>query len=96
MEKIKHLFLPLTRLDHQLDSEFDEAFNDARSRVSTILLPHAHAQGIKQSSVCLASVVITDLEFQASVRAVSCNYHELADIGEKRVSVCFELLNMAR
>lgn len=32
VEKSKHPFLPLTRLDHnQQDSEFDEAFNDARS-----------------------------------------------------------------
>ena len=35
MEKSKHPFLPLTRLDYnQPDPEFDEAFIDTRSRVS--------------------------------------------------------------
>ena len=54
-----------------------------------VLLPSAHAQGVKPS---LSSRKSADLEF--SVRAV-LNYHGLIDIGEKLVSVFIELLNMA-
>ena len=50
--------------------------------------------------VCLSSVVIAVVVTKITRSGVlsicsCCNYHELVDIGEKLVSVHFELLNMA-
>ena len=60
--------------------------------------PRACARGKAISFVCL-SVHRRGRAKTARSRVVgicSCyNYHELVDIGEKLVSVCFELLNMA-
>ena len=62
-------------------------------------LPRAHAQGVKQSIlsvVCLSDVVVTKIaKSQVLGIYACCNYRGLVDIGEKLVSVCFELLNMA-
>ena len=58
-----------------------------------LLLPRAHAQG---SFVCRLSAVVTKIARSRVLYIYACyNYHELVDIGEKLVSVRFELLNMA-
>ena len=60
----------------------------------TLCLPRAHTQGVKQS--VLSVVVIMKIARSGVLSICSyCNYHELADIGEKLVSVRFELLNKA-
>ena len=57
------------------------------------LLPRVHAQGIKQS---VLSVVVTKItRSQVIGICACCNYHESVDLGEKLVTVCFELLDMA-
>ena len=58
-----------------------------------------HAQGVKQSvlSACCLSIVITMKIAKPRVLGICacCNYNESVYIGEKLVSVQFELLNMA-
>ena len=52
-------------------------------------------QGVKQSILSVV-VIVTKIARSGVLSICSCcNYHELVDIGEKLVSVLFELLNMA-
>ena len=62
-----------------------------------IITLRACARGKAIGFVCLSSVVVVTKIARSRVLGicVCCNYHELVDIGEKLVSVCFELLNMA-
>ena len=59
-----------------------------------LLLPCTHVQGVKQS---VLSVVVVMKISRSQILGICacCNYHELVDIGEKLVSVHFQLLNMA-
>ena len=61
------------------------------------LLPLAHTQGVKQSVLSvIVVIVVTKIARSRILRICACcNYHGLVDIGEKLVSVCFELLNIA-
>ena len=67
------------------------------------LLPRPHAQGVKQS-VCppvivvviiIVVVVIVGTKIARSRILGICKHNELVGIGEKLVSVCFKLLDMA-
>ena len=63
----------------------------------TILLPRAHAQGVKQS-VCPSVVVVVGTKIARSrVLGVSacCKHNQSIDIGEKLVYTAFELLKTA-
>ena len=56
----------------------------------------AHVQGVKQSVLSVVVVIVTKIARSRVLGICACcNYYELVDIGEKLVSVCFELLNMA-
>ena len=63
------------------------------------ITPRACARGKAISFVCcLSSVIVVIMKIARSgVLSICscCNYHELVDIGEKLVSVRFEVLNMA-
>ena len=59
-----------------------------------LLLPRVHVQGVKQSVLSVV-VVMKIARSQVLGICACCNYHGLVDIGEKLVSVCFKLLNMA-
>ena len=62
-----------------------------------IVAPSACTRGKTIGFVCLFVVVVVTKIARSRVLGicVCCNYHELVDIGEKLVSVCFKLLNMA-
>ena len=53
-----------------------------------------HVQGVKQS-VCLSVVVTKIARSRVLGIYACCNYNESVDVGEKLVSMRFELQNMA-
>ena len=61
-----------------------------------LLLPSVHAQGVKQSILSVLSVAVTKIARSRVVGICACyNHHQFVDIGEKLVSLCFELVNVA-
>ena len=66
--------------------------------MSLVLLPRAHAQGVKQS-VCMSVVVVVVGTKIARSRVLgicaSCKHNQSVDIGEKLVYTRFELLKKA-
>ena len=63
--------------------------------ISVLLLPRAHAQGVKQS-VCMSVVVGMKIASSGDLGICTCcNNDESVDIGEKLVSARLKLLKMA-
>ena len=63
-----------------------------------LCIPERVSHMINQSISNRSVVVVTKIvRYRSRVLGICacCNYHESVDIGEKLVSVCFELLNMA-
>ena len=70
-------------------------------RDSTVLLPRAHAQGVKQS-VCPSVVVVVVVVVATKIARsrvlgvyACCKHNQSIDIGEKLVSTGFEFLKKA-
>ena len=62
-----------------------------------LITPRACTRGKAIGFVCRLSSVVTTKIARSRVLGICacCNYNESVDIGEKLVSVCFELLNVA-
>ena len=61
------------------------------------LLPHTHAQGVKQL-VCPSVVVVVGTKIaicEVLHICACCNHNKLVEIGEKLVSTCFKWLIIA-
>ena len=68
---------------------------NAKNELSAVVTPCACAR-VKLLILSVLSVIVTKIARSRVLGICACyNYHKLVDIGEKLVSVCFELLNMA-
>ena len=74
---------------------------NSKTSYNIILLPRAHAQGVKQS-VCPSVVVVVVVVVGTKIArsrvlgiCASCKHYQSVDIGEKLVCKRFELLKKA-
>ena len=87
-----HIIISSTQLNFHLFSQKLKRANPCNN-----LLPRAHAQGVKQSSVVVVVVVVGTKIARSHVLDIyaCCKHNQSVDIGAKLVCTRFELLKKA-